>query len=495
MEQPNGSTVKVIGFKIEGESSHSTDITSSTGLTIKTGSPLPVSIPPPFKTPRGQHIQNKFQESQNRSEASLESGTETETFQKTIFSDKHQNQIMRTVTEDSSQKSKKPNKTSDSKKQASNENREKKTSVKKSEGKGKREKSESTTQIPSSKSRFDHLDPFKPFDLAEALRKPEASKLHPTFVQFCLDYAENRIQESTACKAMLESLIQAMQLFHNEASLFYTRDFLAFLNSHIGFLVSCRSLDVILRNSIRMLKVAVTQLKSEVPLDEGKGAVQRILKTFVEERVDVLDIVAKESKALISENDVILTFGASETVLAVLSHAWSERKRFRVIVVDARPECSGKAFLNQLSKLGIPCTYILIHALGYALKGVSKVMMGASAVLSNGAVISRTGSTTVAMMAHAARIPTVICCQTLKFHERVQLDAFTRNELGDSKALLPNGSDLDTQSPFLSLLNLKYDLMPAAFVSVIVNELGFISADSVRVNLHEQSNDGEISYV
>ena len=37
----------------------------------------------------------------------------------------------------------------------------------------------------------------------------------------------------------------------------------------------------------------------------------------------------------------------------------------------------------------------------------------------------------MAMMACETAKPVIICCGTYKFHERVQLDSITRNELGD----------------------------------------------------------------
>ena len=191
---------------------------------------------------------------------------------------------------------------------------------------------------------------------------------------------------------------------------------------------------------------------------------------------------------------MILTFACSETVLAVLVHAWSvDAKRFRVVVVEARPDCDAQKYLQRLARLGIPCTYLLINALSFALKDVSKVLLGASAVMSNGTVVSRAGSAAVAMMAHSFNIPTIICCQTLKFHERVQLDSFTHNELGNAKELLAEGSPIqelqDEGHASLNLLHLKYDLTPSEFVSIIVSELGFLPATSVSVILREQSNE------
>jgi translation initiation factor 2B subunit (eIF-2B alpha/beta/delta family) len=34
------------------------------------------------------------------------------------------------------------------------------------------------------------------------------------------------------------------------------------------------------------------------------------------------------------------------------------------------------------------------------------------------------------MVAHASRVPVIVCCEAYKFHERVQLDSICSNELG-----------------------------------------------------------------
>lgn len=56
-------------------------------------------------------------------------------------------------------------------------------------------------------------------------------------------------------------------------------------------------------------------------------------------------------------------------------------------------------------------------------------------MLSNGTVMSRAGSAAVAMVATASSKPVIICCETYKFHEKVQLDSITANELGDPSLL------------------------------------------------------------
>jgi translation initiation factor 2B subunit (eIF-2B alpha/beta/delta family) len=57
-------------------------------------------------------------------------------------------------------------------------------------------------------------------------------------------------------------------------------------------------------------------------------------------------------------------------------------------------------------------------------------MVGAHSLQSNGAVFSRAGTALVAMMAKQHSVPVMVCCETYKFAEGVQLDSFTKNELG-----------------------------------------------------------------
>ena len=59
----------------------------------------------------------------------------------------------------------------------------------------------------------------------------------------------------------------------------------------------------------------------------------------------------------------------------------------------------------MLVAAGIPCTYILINSLSYVMKEVSKVLLGACAMLANGNVISRAGSSMVALMAKQVKAP------------------------------------------------------------------------------------------
>ena len=147
---------------------------------------------------------------------------------------------------------------------------------------------------------------------------------------------------------------------------------------------------------------------------------------------------------------VLMSVHSSSVVEKVLLGAHAAGRQFSVIVVDSRPLMEGtpwfsaslpirsrplvigKRLLSVLSHAGIQCTYLLLPSLGSVITEVSMVVVGAHSIHSNGAVYSRAGTALVAMMAKQHSVPVVVCCETYKFSEGVQLDSFTKNELGVS---------------------------------------------------------------
>ena len=114
----------------------------------------------------------------------------------------------------------------------------------------------------------------------------------------------------------------------------------------------------------------------------------------------------------------------------MFAKASSEGRTFRVVVADGRPKFEGKEMVRRIVNMGVHCTYILASAVPYIIQEVSKVFLGAHAVLANGCVMSRVGTSQMALVAKSHNVPVLVCCETYKFTERVQTDSFVFNELG-----------------------------------------------------------------
>ncbi|GBF93276.1 translation initiation factor eIF-2B subunit delta [Raphidocelis subcapitata] len=370
---------------------------------------------------------------------------------------------------------------------------------------------------------FAHLQQFRAITVESILQQRDAASMHPAVVALALQYADGSIGGGTArCVALLHALAQLIADYKTPPGKSLPRDLMAQVNASVDFLVRCRPLGVSMGNAIKFLKLCISRIDPNAPEAGAKEELLKQLADFVQEKVVVADrVLAGNAVAKIYDGDVVMTYSASQVVLEVLLRAHAAGRRFRVVIVDSRPECGGRQLLRRLLDANVPCTYTLLSGLSYAIKEVTKVILGAAAVLSNGTVVSRAGSASVAMMAAAAGRPVLVCCETLKFHERVQLDSITHNELGDPGVLarLPpscaaaaaaaDGAAAASASasgaadgggagsvaspalvgwegvPRLGLLNLKYDAMPAEYVTMVVTEFGMIPPSSVPVILRE----------
>jgi translation initiation factor eIF-2B subunit delta len=86
--------------------------------------------------------------------------------------------------------------------------------------------------------------------------------------------------------------------------------------------------------------------------------------------------------------------------------------------------------LAELLKAGVPCSYLLINGVGSVISGVSMVFLGAHGINSNGSVYSRAGTALVAMLAKEHSVPVLVLSETYKYSNNLQLDSFSKNELG-----------------------------------------------------------------
>ena len=197
----------------------------------------------------------------------------------------------------------------------------------------------------------------------------------------------------------------------------------------------------------------------------------------------------------IVNGDVVLTYSMSSLVERILLQAHSKGTKFRTILVDARPKLEGKVMLRRLVRAGLECSYVLLPALGYVMTQVSKVLLGAHSMLANGVTVARVGTAMVGAMACENNVPVLVCCETYKFSDVVQVDSFNSNELGDPDELIATGRDDakfagDSLQEWrdistLKLLNLTYDVMPSNFVRMVLTDSGEIPPTAIPVIIRE----------
>ena len=247
-------------------------------------------------------------------------------------------------------------------------------------------------------------------------------------------------------------------------------------------------------NSIRWLKQEITIIDPDTPESTAKADLCEAIDNFIREKITVADqVIASSAAEKIQDGDVILVFAKSSIVQKTLVEAFQKGKKFRVIVVDSRPLFEGKHLSRALADLGLEVQYSLTHAIGHAIKGATKVFLGAHAMMSNGRLYSRIGTAIVAMMAKQSDVPVIVCCEGIKFTDKVVLDSIVNNEVAPPDELLIQGEHPTTLNHWqdslnLQLLNLMYDVTPAEYITMIVTEYGSLPPSSVPV-IHRLSTN------
>ena len=343
---------------------------------------------------------------------------------------------------------------------------------------------------------FSHLyqDSFKNISQSIGVFHPE---YHLAIVRLGVQYANRVVLGSNArCLALLYSLKQLISDYETPPQKEFSRGLESFLQPNMDFLHKCRPHSVSMINALRHIKWQLTQLRIDISDTEARQQLQDAIDQYINEQIEkAAEAIGKAVSDKIADNDVILVYACSSLVLSALKVALDEKRKFRVVVVDSLPWLEGREMLRRLVSMGVQCSYVHLSAASFVMRHVSKVLLGAHALLANGYVMSRAGSSQVALLAHEYNVPVLVCCETHKFSERVQTDSFVYNELGDPDELigsrragerevererpLANWRDL----PSLSLLNLVYDVTPPDLVTAVVTERAILPCTSVPVIL------------
>lgn len=310
------------------------------------------------------------------------------------------------------------------------------------------------------------------------------------------------------------------------------------LSHQITYLSTCRPLSISQGNAIRALKLEIASIDPSIPEAHAKTTLCEFIDSFISEKITVADqVIAGSAAQKIKDGDVVVTFAGSSIVKQTLLTAFKQGKKFRVSIIDSRPLFEGKNLARTLANAGLEVQYSLISGISHAVKDATKVFLGAHAMTSNGRLYSRVGTALVAMSAKeragGVEIPVIVCCETVKFTDRVALDSIVVNEIADADELVltqpptqltdlpdpaavaqpepkkggkaaasnPSPSESSPASktnaspladwrdtPNLQLLNLLYDATPAEYVDMVVTEMGSLPPSAVPI-VHRMSTN------
>ncbi|PGH34940.1 translation initiation factor eIF-2B subunit delta [[Emmonsia] crescens] len=361
-------------------------------------------------------------------------------------------------------------------------------------------------------------------------------ELHPAILALGLQLRDYVVCGSSArCVAMLLAFKRVIESYSTPIGTSLARHLTTHLSHQISYLSSCRPLSISQGNAIRAIKLAISAVDPSCPESEAKESLCDFIDGFIREKITVADqVIANSAAQKVNDGDVILCYGGSNIVQQTLLTAHGQGKKFRVSIIDSRPLFEGKKLARTLANAGLQVQYSLVHAISHAVKEATKVFLGAHSMTSNGRLFSRVGTALVAMSAKeragGINIPVIVCCETVKFTDKVALDSIVLNELADADELaaseplnqltyppLPtkttkagSSANPDTAStseqssstvddpnnplqywkekPGLQLLNIMYDVTPAEYIDMVITEMGSLPPSAVPI-VHRMSTN------
>ena len=232
-------------------------------------------------------------------------------------------------------------------------------------------------------------------------------------------------------------------------------------------------------NAIRWLKLQVSKIDPDVPDFEAKKLLCASIDAFIQERIEVADVVITEKAAdCIQDKMTVLVYGRNSLVEAALLLAQSKGKKFNVIIIDDPLDQKGQGLAKKLIEKGIRVTYSGdFGALQSHVELTDIIFFGAEGMFRNGALYGHAGTCDIAIAAndHGKRVYTL--CETINITDRVSTDSLTYNEIHP---------DFCSGKSF----RLLYDTTPSDYLSIVVTEISSAQPTSVSYLLRklEDSN-------
>jgi translation initiation factor eIF-2B subunit delta len=210
-------------------------------------------------------------------------------------------------------------------------------------------------------SLFSHIPVVHRLSSAELLegtkREGDRSMIHPALLEFALQAAQDlSLDEDERTRVFLQMMINQIRDEPVDEKQRFPVLFSSLIKRTMGFLYSSnrRLTPVGIGNAIRFLKAQNPSDESMESAEERRARLINALHHFIEDKIDeVVEFIERTVSETIVEGDVILTYGWSPTICNAFLKAHERGVRFRVIVVDSRPNFDAKRLVEKIWELDV----------------------------------------------------------------------------------------------------------------------------------------------
>ncbi|MFB3889500.1 MAG: translation initiation factor eIF-2B [Candidatus Bathyarchaeia archaeon] len=256
-------------------------------------------------------------------------------------------------------------------------------------------------------------------------------------------------------------------------------DFIAELSEAKNLLFAARETEPLMRNAVRWI-VSQVEDSDERIVQELAALVGSTSRNFQKNLDASKERIAEIGAKRIRDGAVIFTHCRSSTVTYLLAKAKREGKSFEVVCTETRPAFQGRITAKEMLTLGVKTTFIVDSAARSFINDVDLVLVGADAITSEGNVVNKIGTGTIALLAREARKPFYVVSELLKFDPATLYGEYERiEERSRDEVWKEAPAELNVRNP-------AFDVTPRDFIHGIVCEEGIVSPHSVAEVVHRR---------
>ncbi|MEM0074772.1 MAG: ribose 1,5-bisphosphate isomerase [Nitrososphaerota archaeon] len=249
-------------------------------------------------------------------------------------------------------------------------------------------------------------------------------------------------------------------------------------------LKSARPTAVSLPNAVNLvLSVAKKNRERNISVKELKELISESCNHFIRTSERAIQAIANIGSKRIVDGDIILTHCNSEAVTAIFTNAKKSGKNFEVYVTETRPRYQGRLTASVLAKRGITVYLIPDSAARLYMHKVDKVLVGADAIASNGAVVNKIGTSQIALVAHESRSRFYVAAETYKLHPTTMLGELVEIEQRSPFEVVPRS--WIKENPKVQVKNPAFDVTPPEYIDIIITEQGIYPPQGIVFLMRE----------
>jgi ribose 1,5-bisphosphate isomerase len=257
------------------------------------------------------------------------------------------------------------------------------------------------------------------------------------------------------------------------------------LRNTARIVINTRPTAVSLPNGIRYVSKRVKdELKRNPTLEELKDAVKKSTDEFIVNSQKAVERIGEIGSKRIKKGDVLLTHCNSSAALSVILNAAKQNKDIRVFATETRPKFQGHITCKILRDAGIDVTLIIDDAVRLYMNKIDTAIVGADAISSNGALVNKIGTSTVALVAKESRTLFFVAAETYKFSSETMVGELIEIEERDIDEVIDREELEKIGNP--KVLNPAFDVTPPQYIDLIITEKGIIPPQAAFTILQEE---------